>query len=43
MLQNLNLVAKLKFKKKCRLCNEVWVLVVHRQPIVCEDCKKLQK
>ncbi len=33
-------MAKLKFKKKCRVCKDVWVAVESRQPVICDKCKK---
>jgi len=33
-------MAKLKFKRKCRICKDVWVTVESRQPVICDKCKK---
>ena len=33
-------MTKLKFKRKCRVCKDVWVAVESRQPIICDKCKK---
>ncbi len=36
-------MAKLQFKKKCRVCQKVWIEVEARQPVICDTCKKRVK
>jgi hypothetical protein len=33
-------MAKLRFKKQCRICKSVWIEVEARQPVVCDACKR---
>ena len=33
-------MAKLRFKKQCRICKAVWIEVEARQPVVCDTCKR---
>ena len=32
------LMARLKFKKKCSFCKDVWVLIQSREYPICVDC-----
>lgn len=35
-------MARLKFKKKCNVCKENWVLVRHREYTICTPCHMKQ-